>query len=75
MSMKSASRMSARTADGKSRASSRSKFPPGEYTIHTPDDCKQVLKNRPIHLKRCTYDGKEASTSSFFLLVSREELL
>lgn len=62
--MKSASRISARATEGKSSraSSSRSnKFPPGEYSIHTAKQCDQLLNNRPIHLKRCTYDGKEAS--------------
>ncbi|XP_014214197.1 cilia- and flagella-associated protein 45-like [Copidosoma floridanum] len=59
--MKSASRARARTADAKPRSavSNRVKFPPGEYTIHTPNECNQLLKNRPIHLKQCAYDGKE----------------
>ncbi|KAJ8679865.1 hypothetical protein QAD02_015652 [Eretmocerus hayati] len=61
MSARPASRVSARTAGGRSSASSRSKFPPGEYTIHKPKQCRQLLKNKPIHLKRCTFDGKEVT--------------
>ncbi|OXU26641.1 hypothetical protein TSAR_004702 [Trichomalopsis sarcophagae] len=44
-----------------SRSSRSNKFPPGEYSIHTSRECDQLLKNRPIHLKRCTYDGKEVT--------------
>ncbi|XP_014223139.1 cilia- and flagella-associated protein 45 [Trichogramma pretiosum] len=40
-------------------AANRSKFPAGNYSIHTPKQCQQVLNKRPIHLKRCAYDGKE----------------
>ncbi|XP_008216445.1 cilia- and flagella-associated protein 45-like [Nasonia vitripennis] len=54
--MKSASRMSARATEGKSRVSSSrsNKFPPGEYGIHTARECDQLLKNRAIHPKEVT---------------------
>ncbi|KAJ8669964.1 hypothetical protein QAD02_001223 [Eretmocerus hayati] len=61
MSARPASRMSGRTAGSRSSASPRSKFPPGEYTIHKPKQCKQLLKKTPIHLKRCTFDEKEVT--------------
>ena len=63
MSTKSASRLSARTADAAGRKAvriaSRTKSATCNHTSSSSDNSSQLLKNRQIQLKRCMYDGKE----------------